>query len=220
MKILYMQDVSVSFSKKRILDRVDLELHSESIISISGKTGSGKTTLLSVISGMLKPESGTVLFKEQNIYKWNDFQRSRYRNNKIGFIFQSFNLLPNLTAFQNIIYPATLNHRSISIKDYADCLIEYLELEHVKDHYPYTLSGGEKQRVAIARAIINDPEIILADEPTGNLDEKTGRSILLLLKDIKKRRGVSIIVATHNKNIIKDSDTHYHIINGKLAIKK
>ncbi len=219
MSILSLVDVSVSFGSRKILDRINLDIGDYSIASITGQSGSGKTTLLSVISGLLKPESGKVLYKDKNIYKWTDFKRSHYRNNKIGFIFQSFNLLPDFTVYQNIIYPAILNSRSRNIKEKADFLLEYLTLGNIRNQLPFTISGGEKQRTAIARAMINNPEIILADEPTGNLDPGTGKSTFGLFKDIQKQYDIKFIIATHDTYITKNSDIKYILADGRISKK-
>ncbi|MDY6935056.1 MAG: ABC transporter ATP-binding protein [Spirochaetota bacterium] len=220
MNILSIKDVKISFGGRRVLDNINFECDSNYMVSISGKTGSGKTTLLSILSGLLKPKSGVVHFKGNNIYKWNDFKRSRYRNRQIGLVFQSYNLLSDLSAYKNILYPAILNPSMKNIKQNVDYLIQYLNLEEIVHQYPATLSGGEKQRVSIARAIINNPEVIIADEPTGNLDEKTGKMVFALFRDIIEKRGILIIIATHNRFIVRNSDSHYHLENGKLILKK
>lgn len=219
MNILSLTNVNISFNDRKILNNINLEIKSNRIITISGKSGSGKTTLLSVLSGLLKPDSGKVFFKGKDIYKWADFRRSTYRNKNIGFIYQSFNLLPEYSIYQNIIYPAILNPSSVNIKDHADLLIKFLEIDNIRDQLPSSVSGGEKQRASIARAIVNSPEVILADEPTGNLDAVTGKSIFSLFKDIHKKYGITFIIVTHDNYIIKNSDFHYALIDGSLLKK-
>lgn len=220
MHILTVKGVKHNFGKRTILDGIDLEIKPDSIISLSGRSGSGKTTLLGILSGMLKPDSGQVCYKGKDIYKWNDFKRSKFRNRKIGFVFQNFNLLPDITAYQNILYPGLLNPAAEDIKVNADSLISQLEIEGARNQHPATLSGGEKQRVAIARAVINQPEIILADEPTGNLDLDTGKIIFSLFQEIKNKSGISIFIVTHDRYIIRNSDFHYSLENCKLISKK
>jgi ABC-type lipoprotein export system ATPase subunit len=217
MNILSLTDVNKSFNKREILKNITLEIKSNPVITISGKSGSGKTTFLSILSGLLKPDSGKVFYKGKDIYKWADFKRSRYRNKNIGFIYQSFNLLPEYTIYQNIIYPAILNSSSKDINNHADYLIKFLNIDNIKNQLPSTVSGGEKQRASIARAMINSPEIILADEPTGNLDAVTGKSIFSLFKNIHKKYGIIFIIATHDKYIIDNSDFRYKLDNGSIV---
>ncbi|MFH0974427.1 MAG: ABC transporter ATP-binding protein [Spirochaetota bacterium] len=219
MSILSLCDVGKSFRKRKILSEINLEIESGSINSLSGRSGSGKTTLLTVMSGLLKPDSGQVFYKGKNIYKWADFKRSAYRNKNVGFIFQSFNLLPDYTVYQNIVYPAVLNFSAKGIKQKADYLIEYLGIKNIENHLPAAISGGEKQRAAVARAMMNDPDIIFADEPTGNLDSDTGKSIFALFKDIQKKHEISFIIATHDKYIIRNSDYHYSLMNCSITNK-
>ncbi len=219
--MMIVDNVSKSFGKREILADVSLEVKEGSLLSISGKSGSGKSTLLGIMSGLLRPDSGTVFFNGQDIFRWLDFRRSRFRNRKIGFVFQFFNLLPDMTAYQNIVYPALINLSARkNIRDVGR-LVEFLNLHDILHQYPSTLSGGERQRVAIARAIINRPEIIIADEPTGNLDNETGRDILNLFLEIKKNEGMSIVVVTHDDRIIEHSDMHYHLHDARLSpVKK
>lgn len=220
MQILTVRDIKVSFGKRNILNGIDFEIYSEEIISISGKTGSGKTTLLGILAGLLKPDSGYIEFKGNNILRNGDLRKSRYRNRKVGFVFQAFNLLPDYSVFQNIYYPAILNRHSRDIKKNIHYLLELLDLEIIKNNYPHTLSGGERQRVAIARALINKPEIIFADEPTGNLDSITAKKIFQIFKNINKTDNIPVIFATHEKNIINDSDVHFHLNEGKLITER
>ncbi len=219
MKILSVRDLKVRFGDREILKGIGFNADAGSMISIAGKTGSGKTTLLSVISGILKPNSGEVLFNGKNIFKWTDFGKSGYRNRKIGYVFQSFNLLPDMTAYQNVAYPAILNFRCKNLRAEADNILRTLGMYENRNSYPSTLSGGEKQRVAIARALINKPEMIIADEPTGNLDTETGKSIFRLFKSLRDKYGITIIFATHDNYITKNTDTHYHLNDGMLTEK-
>ena len=194
-----------------------MQIRPQSMLTITGKSGSGKTTLLGIISGLLKPDEGRVLYNDTNIFKWLDFRRSRFRNKKIGFVFQFFNLLPDMTAYQNIIYPTLINYSFKGVNDEVDYLIDFLNLRGIIHQYPATLSGGERQRVAIARAIINKPEILIADEPTGNLDNETGSDILRLFLEIKHKYGMSLIVVTHDLKFIKHSDMQYHLQDTRLS---
>ncbi len=218
--MMAVEDVSIAFGRRTILENVSLEIKKQTITVITGKSGSGKTTLLGIMSGLIKPDGGRVLFEGKNIFRWFDFQRSRFRNKKIGFIFQFFNLLPDLTAFQNIIYPAIINPFSRNIRSDANYLIGYLGLEKIADNYPPTLSGGELQRVAIARSLINRPAMVFADEPTGNLDDGTADDIIRLFAEIRDNYGISFVVVTHEKRFVEIADVHYHIENGKLVRMK
>lgn len=217
MKILTVKDLKVKFKDREVLSGVDFEADAGALAAISGRTGSGKTTLLSIISGLLRPDSGEVLFRGKNIFKWGDIRKSRYRNRKIGYVFQSFNLLPDLTVYDNIAYPAILNYRFRGMGREIKRLLHVLDIEAIKNSCPAALSGGEKQRVAIARALINRPEIIIADEPTGNLDSETAASIFRMLSNIKTKEGITVIFATHDRDIIKNSDIHYRLDEGRLV---
>ena len=214
--LLSVEGVSASFGKRRVLDEVSFAVDSSSIVAITGRSGAGKTTLLGIISGRMKPERGRIVYRGQNILRWGDFRRSRFRNREIGFVFQFFNLLPDMTSYQNIIYPAIISPTSRSLKDKVDYLVEYLGLEKILHQYPATLSGGERQRVAIARAIINSPRIILADEPTGNLDERSTVDIINLFKTLRDENGMAIIIATHDSRTVAGADIHLNIDNARL----
>lgn len=215
--MLIVEDVSTSFGKRKILENVNFHIEPRSIVAITGKSGTGKTTLLGVMSGFLKPDEGRVIYNGQDIFKWSDFKRSRFRNREIGFVFQFFNLLPDITSYDNIIYPAILNPSAGNIKKEVDYLVEYLDLGNIINQYPTTLSGGERQRVSIARAIINNPKIILADEPTGNLDEKSAGDIISLFKMLREKRGITTIIVTHDEKIVKNADINYHLEETRLV---
>lgn len=214
--MLVVDNVSMAFKDRKILENISFTIPEKSINVIMGKSGSGKSTLLGIMSGLLKPNDGRVLYLGKDIYRWWDFRRSRFRNKSIGFVFQFFNLLPDLTAYQNILYPAALNPFSRNRRKDVDYLIGYLGLEHIIHNYPTTLSGGELQRVAIARAIINKPKIVLADEPTGNLDDDTADQIIALFKDIRDKQGISFVVVTHETRFLNIADAYYRIERGLL----
>lgn len=214
--LLSVEGVSASFGKRAILDDVSFTVEPSSIVAITGRSGAGKTTLLGIISGLMKPDSGRVVYRGQNILRWGDFKRSRFRNREIGFVFQFFNLLPDMTSYQNIIYPAIISPASKSLKEKVEYLVSYLGLEKILHQYPATLSGGERQRVAIARAIINSPRIILADEPTGNLDERSASDIINLFRTLRDENGMAIIIATHDSRTVACADIHLNIDNARL----
>ena len=215
--MLVVDGVSLSFGKRRILEGVSFELPPGRIMALTGKSGSGKTSLLGIISGLLPPDGGRVLFDNRDIFRWGDFRRSRFRNRQIGFVFQFFNLLPELSSRQNIALPAVLNPSSGDIGREIDFLVEYLGLSEIIDDHPGTLSGGERQRVAIARAVINNPRLILADEPTGNLDTATGDQILQLITERCREAAMSLIMVTHTPLACKYADRILKMADGVVT---
>lgn len=215
--LLSVEKVSLHFGKRKILDNVSLQAEEGRIIALTGKSGSGKTSLLGIISGLLDPDCGKVLYKNRNILKWGDFRRSRFRNREIGFVFQFFNLLPDMTSYQNIRYPTLIKLIPRSVDREIRQLAESLNISEVLRQKPMTLSGGERQRVAIARAIINHPRLILADEPTGNLDVVTSAEIKNLFVRLKNEERMAIILVTHDQSLIDIADEHYHLENGRLT---
>jgi len=214
--LLQVKSVSVQYDERKVLDDVSFEVQESTITALTGKSGSGKTTLLGVISGLLQPNEGTVLFMGDNIFTWSDLKRSRFRNRDIGFVFQFFNLFSDISAYDNIAFPAILNRETRNLHARIMELAEYLQITDILDRNPTTLSGGERQRVAIARAIINEPKLILADEPTGNLDTATANDILKLFARLRDDKGISIIIATHDERIVKASNVQYHLEGGKI----
>lgn len=178
---------------------VSLEIDSGQLVSIMGPSGSGKSTLLHLMGGLDRPTSGKVIFSGKAIDELNDNELSLFRRQKLGFIFQFFNLLPTLSALENVALPRLLNGESIkTIRPRAEELLSQMGLEKRAHHKPDQLSGGEMQRVAIARALIADPLMIFADEPTGNLDSKTGESVLKLMQNLVKEHGKTIVMVTHD----------------------
>jgi ABC-type lipoprotein export system ATPase subunit len=216
--MLRVEGVGTSLGGRTILEEVSFRVEPRQIVAVTGKSGSGKSTLLGIISGLLEPDSGTVVFDGQDIFRWGDYRRSRYRNREIGFVFQFFNLLPNMNSYQNIVYPAILSMSSRDLKKEVDYLVDYLQLNKIIHQYPATLSGGERQRVAIARAVINNPRLILADEPTGNLDDETSKDIISLFEKLKEKKGISFIVVTHDGRIVRDADRHFHLEDSRLSL--
>jgi len=178
---------------------VDLEILEGQFVSIMGPSGSGKSTLLHLMGGLDRPTRGEVILRGESIAGMSDTELSLFRRKKLGFIFQFFNLLPTLSALENVCLPRLLGSESIKkIEPRARELLTLMGLENRMDHKPDQLSGGEMQRVAIARALISDPALILADEPTGNLDTKTGEAILELLREMSKTTGKTIVMVTHD----------------------
>lgn len=181
------------------IDHIDFEIFEGELVVLKGISGSGKSTLLSLLAGLDEPTSGTLVVAGRDLLHASTAQLTRYRREVVGMVFQSFNLLPTLTVLENVCLPALLaGHPIQRIKPKALEYLEWLNLETRISHLPAQLSGGEMQRTAIARALINDPSIVLADEPTGNLDSRNGQTVIELLTDLNRNSGRTIIIATHS----------------------
>lgn len=198
------------------LNHASLNIHTGDFISIMGPSGSGKSTLLHIISGLDQPTSGSVTYGNFNIHQGTDQKLSAFRRQKIGFIFQQFHLLPVLTAHENIIMPLLLDKKQYD-KEYLKQLTTLLGLNERMSHLPHELSGGQQQRVAIARALIAQPDIIYADEPTGNLDSKSGSEVMNLLCELQKKLKKTLVIITHDSRIAKNADRQFTIIDGELT---
>ena len=202
----------------KALDKASLSIYENDFISIMGPSGSGKSTLMNIIGCLDVPTNGTYKFNNQLISKMNDSQLANIRNEKIGFVFQTFNLLPKLNAVQNVEVP--LIYSSLNRKERLERSKEALNIVGLSDrmsHKPNELSGGQRQRVAIARALVNKPSIILADEPTGNLDSKSGEEILKFLDTLHKA-GNTLIIVTHEKSVAKRAKRRIEIFDGKITL--
>ncbi len=202
----------------KALDKASLSIYENDFISIMGPSGSGKSTLMNIIGCLDVPTNGTYKFNNQLISKMNDSQLANIRNEKIGFVFQTFNLLPKLNAVQNVEVP--LIYSSLNRKERLERSKEALNIVGLSDrmsHKPNELSGGQRQRVAIARALVNKPSIILADEPTGNLDSKSGEEILKFLDKLHKA-GNTLIIVTHEKSVAKRAKRRIEIFDGKITL--
>lgn len=199
------------------VNSVSFTIQQSEIVLIMGPSGSGKTSLLSMLGGLLTPDEGEVIINDVNISALNNTDSADFRANTIGFIFQSFNLLDALTVEENILFPSTLVKQDMKlVKRRCNDLIKELSLTHRANAYPHTLSGGEQQRVAIARAMINQPGLILADEPTGNLDSQAGLEVMMLLHDIARGQGVSVLIVTHDPRVEDVADRILWLEDGKL----
>ncbi|MEK3836770.1 MULTISPECIES: ABC transporter ATP-binding protein [Paenibacillus] len=198
------------------LNHVNLEIAPGDFISFMGPSGSGKSTLLHLLSGLDKPSSGSVIYDEKDIYLTSDKELSAFRRQKIGFIFQQFNLLPVLTARENIIMPLLLDKRQVD-EAYLKDLTDMLGIKSRMTHLPSELSGGQQQRVAIARALIAKPDIVFADEPTGNLDSKSGNEVMSLLYDIWRTMRKTLVVITHDNQIARMAERQFVIVDGLLS---
>ena len=198
-----------------VIKGITLAIKKQETLAIIGKSGSGKTSLIMLLAGLEKPTSGSIIFKNQIISNFNEEELSDFRQKNIGIIFQSFYLIPNYTALENVALTLEINLQKNATELAKDILIN-LGLEHRLQHYPSQLSGGEQQRVAIARAVINKPSIILADEPTGNLDDENSVLISDTLFDVVKSFGSSLCLVTHDKELAQRCDRQIIIQDGKI----
>ena len=200
------------------VDNISLTINKGDFLSIVGHSGSGKTTLVSLVGGILKPTSGRVLLDGTDICTLDDNKLSEYRANRIGFMFQFASLLPILTAKENVLLPRIFNpDKNVGDEKAAMDLLELVGIGEKKDSYPSQLSGGQQRRVAIARALLNKPDIILADEPTGDLDEDTEAEIMNLFEEINQKQGVTIILITHNLELAGKAQKKYRMSKGRLV---
>lgn len=223
MEILRTEDLYKIYGKENnkveALKKVNININRGEFIAIIGASGSGKSTLLHLLGGLDRPTKGKVFVDEEDIYKLNESNLSIFRRRKVGFIFQFFNLIPVLNVEENIELPVLLDNENID-KEYVDEIINLLGLKDRRKHLPSELSGGQQQRVAIARALANKPVIILADEPTGNLDSKSSREVIELLKISSKKYNQTLIVITHDIRIAKQADRVITIEDGSIKDDK
>ncbi|MFW3146823.1 MAG: ABC transporter ATP-binding protein [Thermoplasmatota archaeon] len=204
----------VGESVVKALDGLSMEVEAGELVAIMGPSGAGKTTLLNMIGGLDKPDEGTVRVKKVIVNKLSQEQMAKFRKHNVGFIFQFFNLIPSLTAMENILVPVMFD-REKPVKRAVE-LLEKVGLQDRGDHLPGMLSGGERQRVAIARALINDPMIILADEPTGNIDSETARSVVSLFRELNEE-GKTLVLATHDRLIAGRAKVMIKVRDGKIV---
>ncbi|MCK4651100.1 ABC transporter ATP-binding protein [Candidatus Babeliales bacterium] len=203
------------------LNKISLEIGKGEFIAITGTSGSGKSTLMHLLGLLDVPTSGDILLEEKSIVKFTQNELAKVRNQKIGFVFQKFHLLPSLTATDNVALPKLYAGEPEALaRKQAKKNLEAIGLGDRLEHYPYQLSGGQQQRVAIARSLINNPQIILADEPTGNLDSKTGETILKLFKKLNKEKNVTIIIVTHEPEVANKTNRIIELVDGKIISDK
>lgn len=203
----------------RVLENLCLEVRDGEFLALAGPSGAGKSTLLHILGGLDVPSQGYVLLDNQDIYTLNDGQRACLRNTKIGFVFQFYHLLPEFTALENVILPGLVNRSFVHKKQLEEKgrhVLASVGLEQRMGHRPNQLSGGEQQRVAIARALINNPKIVLCDEPTGNLDSQSGDSIMDLLINLNRQNKQTVIVVTHDQKIASKAQKVVYIQDGKI----
>ncbi|HEY3760729.1 MAG TPA: ABC transporter ATP-binding protein [Verrucomicrobiae bacterium] len=201
-----------------VLRDVDLEVARGDFLALRGSSGAGKSTLLHLIGGLDSPNAGEILFDGLDITQFSSGKLTRLRNRRVGFVFQSYHLLPELTALENVCLPARIARNAAGSSEIrARDLLKRVGLENRIDHRPSELSGGEQQRVAIARALINQPELLLADEPTGNLDSRTGGEIIELLKNLRVERQMTLVIATHDARVAEHAHRSVELADGRIA---
>jgi len=219
--MILVKNISKTYNNKKVIDKINLVINKGEIVSIIGPSGAGKTTLLNLISTLDSPDKNNdsiIKINDIDVLNLNDTNLSKFRNTEIGFIFQFHELLPEFTALENVIIPAIIKgeKKSISINK-AKNLLETLGLSNIINQFPSQLSGGEQQRVAVARALINDPKIIFADEPSGNLDSKSSDLLHKLFFDLRDKLNITFIIVTHNKELSNMTDRKLNLVDGKWA---
>ena len=200
-----------------VLHSIDLEIASESFVSIVGPSGSGKTTLLGLLAGLDEPSAGRVLLDGEDIFALTEDGRAEFRAQRVGFVFQTFHLLPTLTALENVLVPLELRGESVGIREQAQELLHRVGLTERLDHYPAQLSGGEQQRVALARAFVNRPKILFVDEPTGNLDRETGALIVEMLEELNRDARTTLVLVTHDLSLAERAHRMVSLADGGIG---
>jgi putative ABC transport system ATP-binding protein len=206
---------TIDHRRIHVLKDVSLNVGAGEFAVIQGTSGSGKSTLLSILSGLDRPDSGSIRIQERDITNLSEDDLAPLRNRTFGFVFQSFHLVPSLSALENVMFPAELSGSSSAAADAAQ-LLERVGLSHRRDNMPHQLSGGEQQRVAICRALINRPAIIFADEPTGNLDSRSGQAILELMLEFQLEFHTTLLLVTHNPDLARRADRRFRLTDGRL----
>jgi ABC-type lipoprotein export system ATPase subunit len=200
-----------------VLRGVDLDVARGEFLALRGASGAGKSTLLHLIGGLDLPNAGEILFEGNNLVAFSERRLTEFRNRRVGFIFQAYHLLPELTALENVCLPARMARiSSATVEVRGRELLARVGLKDRLDHKPSELSGGEQQRVAIARALINEPELVLADEPTGNLDSKTGGEIIELLKSLRAEKNTTLVIATHDAKVAANAERVIELVDGRI----
>ena len=215
--ILMGANLSKKYGSLEVVKDASLSVKEGEFVSLVGKSGCGKTTLLSLLSGLERPTKGQVILNGKEITGASEEELALFRRNHVGFIFQSFNLIPTLSAWENVALPLfPMKMTSEQRQERALELLNQMEMEHRTEHLPAALSGGEKQRVAIARALANHPKIVFADEPTGNLDSATGDAIMAILSELHKKQGVTMLMVTHEPELAKTADRVIRMQDGEV----
>jgi lipoprotein-releasing system ATP-binding protein len=219
--ILRVSGLKKTFSKNgveiNVIKGIDIDIYEGDFITIMGPSGAGKSTFLHILGTLDKPSEGDIFFRDRNVKGFTEDEESKFRNEKVGFVFQFYHLLQDFNVIENIMMPLLIKRLSpAEALAKAENFLEIMGLKHRRDHKPGELSGGEQQRVAIARALVNEPEIILADEPTGNLDRKTGKEVLDYLLSINERLSSTLILVTHDPEIGSIGERKLKMVDGEL----
>jgi len=220
-KIVTVNQLSKTLGNIRAIDNVSFDIERGEFLAVQGPSGSGKTTLLGLLAGLEKADEGSILIGDEELTSMTEDQLALFRRYNIGFVFQAFNLIPTLNTLENIalpLYPERMNRKDMLER--ARKVAYDVGLSERLNHYPNELSGGEQQRVAVARSLINEPKVIFADEPTGNLDSKTGEKIIELLHNLNKEKGQTFVLVTHNDKIAKESSRIIRLIDGRIEHDK
>jgi lipoprotein-releasing system ATP-binding protein len=222
-EILEAKDISKSFlqpDKTRliVLDGLSFRVNRGTIVAVTGASGSGKSTLLHLLGALDTPDNGDILLEGKSILAFNRGEKTRYRNQRVGFVFQFHYLMPELNVRENVAFPFLMrNFNKEAAYEKAEKILSDVGLKEKSDYMPYQLSGGERQRAAIARGLINSPDILLADEPTGNLDWKTGEKVFNVFRDLLKERHLTAVIVTHNEELARLADERCHLHAGKIG---
>ena len=217
--LLSAKNISKTFQGKRVIDNINIEIKNAEIVAISGASGAGKTTLLNILSTLDKPDNSDIsslFIDSEEVFNLGKNDLAKLRNQKIGFVFQFHELIPELNVLENVCLPGWIN-KDNDVKNKAEELLKYFGLKDFASKKPSTLSGGEKQRVAIARSLVNNPKIIFADEPSGNLDSKSSELLHKLFFDLRKKHNITFVIVTHNKDLSNMTDRKLNLVDGKWA---
>ncbi|MBO7417811.1 MAG: ABC transporter ATP-binding protein [Bacteroidaceae bacterium] len=217
--MIVLEGITKSFGNLQVLKGIDLRIEKGEVVSIVGPSGAGKTTLLQIMGTLDVPDSGRILINGKDVLKLNESELSAFRNEHIGFVFQFHQLLPEFTALENVMIPAFIAGKGMQeARQEAMKLLDFMGLQERAEHKPNELSGGEKQRVAVARALINHPDVVLADEPSGSLDSHNKQELHQLFFDLRKQLGQTFVIVTHDEGLAQKTDRSIHLTDGLIMV--